>query len=452
MNVRRVSLALVSSVFLAALVANSGSAIASNSPTLSAQAYQALSGGNAAQAITLYTSAIEARDLVPEALANALLNRALAYQQSGQTDAALDDYTAALNLDAMSPELRATALYNRGLAQQKSQRLPLAIEDFTASLLLNPTFAHAFLARANALRESGQYIFALSDYERALKYRHPQPARVYFGEAQTYAALRRPDDQRRMLAAARDADPNFTPADYVMGQAQNSPAKAGAGDNIEVGSISAIGGETTVRKADYPKAIEPPANLVMGTDQPNLGMEVATDTPVFNKAKKLYSDRITTQQEASDVVKTGAPQTMAVADVPAIPQPLTQAASGDAITTSSISKPITPQRPVTVAAASAPAPRPSSSDTLSQSPIAGWVIQVASANSEDAAWASWKSMQKSHAALATQKPVVMKADLGAKGTFYRVRLTGFDNQSAAQSGCAKLKAAGVACYVSKAEG
>jgi tetratricopeptide (TPR) repeat protein len=447
MNVRRVTLAFVSSVFFAALVANPGSALATDSSTLSAQAYQALSGGDAARAVTLYTTAIESRDMQAEVLANALLNRALAYQQTGQTEAAIDDYTAALNLDAMSPELRATALYNRGLAQQTAQHLPLAIEDYTASLLLNPTFPHAFLARANALQQSGQFIFALSDYERALKYRHPQPARVYFGEAQTYAALRRPDDQRRMLQAARDADPSFTPANYAMNTVDANPAANEAVDNIQVGSITAVGGETTVSKASFPKGIEPPANLVAGLDQSNLGLEAATDTPVFKKAKKLYTDRVPQQQNVASATKPAAP-TVAVADVPAIPVAAAEDDTTEPATTASIQKPVL--QPTKVAQA-APVDEPTTDDTAQAAPMTGWAIQVASAATEDAAWASWKIMQKKHQVLADQKPIVVKADLGTKGIFYRVRIAGFDNQSDAQSGCAKFKTGGVSCYITKAE-
>jgi tetratricopeptide (TPR) repeat protein len=451
MNVRRVTLAFVSSVFFAALVANPGSALATDSSTLSAQAYQALSGGDAARAVTLYTSAIESRDMQAEVLANALLNRALAYQQTGQTEAAIDDYTAALNLDAMSPELRATALYNRGLAQQTSQRLPLAIEDYTASLLLNPTFPHAFLARANALRQSGQFIFALSDYERALKYKHPQPARVYFGEAQTYAALRRPDDQRKMLQAARDADPSFTPANYAMNSVDANPPATQAADNIQVGSISAVGGETTVRKASFPKGVEPPANLVAGVDQSNLGLEAATETPVFKKAKKLYTERVPQTQDVASAAKPAAPS-IAVADVPAIPVAATEDDALDPDTTASIQAPVLPPKKIAQAAPVAqPVDDPVADDTAQAAPVSGWAIQVASAASEDAAWASWKIMQKKHQVLAGQKPIVVKADLGTKGIFYRVRIAGFDNQSDAQSGCAKFKTGGVSCYISKAE-
>ena len=80
---------------------------------------------------------------------------------------------------------------------------------------------------------------------------------------------------------------------------------------------------------------------------------------------------------------------------------------------------------------------------------AGWTVQVSSALSEDAAWASWKSMQKGHKVLVGQTAVVVKADLGAKGTFYRVRLGSFADQTAAQSACGKLKGAGISCFVSK---
>ena len=449
MNVRRVSLALVSSVFLAALVANPGSALATESSTISAQAYQALSGGDAARAITLYTSAIEARDMQAESLANALLNRALAYQQVGQSDAAIDDYTAALSLDAMSPELRATALYNRGLAQQKSQNLPLAIEDYTAALLLNPTFSHAFLARANALQLSGQYIFALSDYERALKYKHPQPARVYFGEAQTYAALRRPDDQRKMLEAARDADPSFTPASYAMSTVGTNPPATTAVDNIEVGSISAVGGETTMLKTEFPKAVEPPANLIAGSDQSNLTLASATQAPVAGKSKKLYTDRIA-QQDAVIAANVMAPAAaVALEDVPAIPAAVQETDDGDVTTTASIQTPATPIKKSAKSVPAAATPDASIADATS---VSGWAIQVASATSEDAAWATWKNMQKGHRILADQKPVVVKADLGTKGIFFRVRITGFDNQADAQSGCVKFKTNGVSCYISKAEG
>jgi tetratricopeptide (TPR) repeat protein len=433
MKVRSVTIAFVSSVFIAALVANSGSTLATDSSSnpLAVQAYSALTSGDSARAVSLYSQAIESRSLAPEMLANALLNRALAYQQLTQNGEAIDDYTAALSLDAMSASLRATALYNRGLSQQKLNQLPLAIEDFTSALLLNPEFSHAFLSRANALRDSGQYLFALSDYERAVKYNHPDLARVYFGQSQTFDLLMRPNDARRSLEAALSANPNYAPAQEKLNAMSGSgavpPAVATASnDPIVTGSISAVGGSTLVHKPDLPLGVEPPQNLLAAGDV------VSTDAPVFNKGKKLYTDRLAAYVEAATpgVANAAVPATepekiIAVESVPDIP----------------------PQEKLETAATS-PVATPLA-ESNAAAPITGWAVQVASAGSEETAWATWKNMQKKFKVLADKSPVVVRADLGAKGIFYRVRLAGFDNQDGAKSACSRLKSGGVTCFVSK---
>lgn len=441
MKVRRVVLALVSSVYLVALGANSGSASASSNP-VTAQAYAALTAGDSAKAISLYSFAIESRALEPEMLANALLNRALAYQQTNAHDKAIDDYSAALSLDAMSAELRATALYNRGLSQQKLGQRALAIEDFTSSLLLNPSFPHAFLARANSLRDSGQYLFALSDYERALKFNHPEVARVYFGEAQTYELLKRPTEMKRMLEAARAADPNYGPAQEKLSglvDALPQPTTVAAtadADPILTASISAVGGSTIVHKPDFPKGVEPPDNLVADAAAVEDVTLAQTEKPVFKKVKKLYTDRVPQSSVVANAAPVIAEKVVAVSTVPAIPAMTNNDTGQD---------PASDPMPVAASdAAGAPAVVPA--------PVHGWSVQIASAASEDGAWSTWKNMQKRFKVLGSQTPVVMKADLGTKGIFYRVRLAGFDNQSGAQSACSKLKAAGVTCFVSKAEG
>ena len=82
--------------------------------------------------------------------------------------------------------------------------------------------------------------------------------------------------------------------------------------------------------------------------------------------------------------------------------------------------------------------------------LSGWSVQIASAATENAAWSTWKKMQARHKALASKEPVVVRADLGTRGIFYRVRLVGFESQSDANTECAKLKSKGVKCYISKA--
>jgi tetratricopeptide (TPR) repeat protein len=437
MKVRSVTFAFVSSVFLAALGATSSSVFASSPAvnSLSTQAYSALASGDNDRAVSLYSQAIEARDLAPEMLANALLNRALAYQQQNQQAAAIDDYSAALALDAMSAELRATALYNRGLSQQKLSKANLAIEDFTSALLLNPTFAHAFYGRGNALRDSGQYLFALSDFERALKYNHPDPARVYFAQAQTFELLQRPIDARRALEAALSANPDYALAKEKLAAMDPVTAPAAdvayvAADPILTSSVAPVGGNTLVRKPDLPAGVEPPANL-LASNSTEIGSGNA------QKSVKLYTDRVPQTEAVAEIgsVAKKPDKMIVVASVPQIPAAVKVKAK-----TAKVAEPAADD---IVTAAVDPAP-------AVESPVKGWNVQVASAASEDAAWSTWKKMQKKFNVLGSEKASVVKADLGAKGIFYRVKLTGYSNQSDAAASCSKLKGKGVACFISKA--
>ena len=439
MKVRSVTFAFVSSVFLAALGATSSSTFATSLSInpLATQAYAALAGGDNERAIALYSQAIESRELSPELLANSLLNRALAYQQQNKQTEAIDDYSAALAIDAMSAGLRATALYNRGLSQQKLVLMTLAIEDFTSALMLNPTFSHAFYSRGNALRDSGQLLFALSDFERALKFNHPDPARVYFSQAQTYELLQRPIDARRSLEAALAANPNFVLAKEKLAalDASNPDVAQAAyvdADQILTGSISLTGGNTLVHKPDLPQGVEPPAELLAAAPT-NLGVAK------LEGSKKLYTDRVPQSDEplvaaapAAYVQEAEPEQAIEVASVPEIPA-------------AKAKEPVEVAEPELLETASIdPAP------VAAPEVMSGWNVQVASATSEDGAWSTWKNMQKKYSVLSTLKPQVVKADLGAKGIFYRVKLMGFDKQADAAARCSKLKNAGVACFIAKA--
>jgi tetratricopeptide (TPR) repeat protein len=409
MSPRKVVLASVSSAFLAACVAVSGPAAAAtqNSNTLlAAAAYKSLANGDPATAVESYSTAIESRELEAEVLANALLNRALAYQHLNRHELAVDDYSAAMRIDAMTGKLRAMALYNRGLSFQKLHKPALAMEDFTSALFLDSGFAHAYYSRANLLRQSGQYLFALSDFEKALQFKHPEPARVYYGEALTYDALRRPRNAGDALAKALAANPQFQPAKTRLAGGSAPPKTVPVADHITTASIGGIaGGGVVARKKALPQAAAPAAEL-LGSDGVVL---LASTAP----RKKSITDRVPMEQAAAATVaeETAAPaeKIIAVEPVPDAP-----------------------------AAETAP---PS---------LAGWSVQVASATSEDAAWSTWKKMKARHRLLSGKTPVVVKADLGTKGTYYRVRLTGYDNQGDAKSACSKLKSKGVTCFISKA--
>ncbi len=416
MSVRRVILASVSSAFLAACVAASGPAFATSekpNEIIAEQAYQALAAGDQKTAISAYSQAIESQDLPTEVLANALLNRGLAYQQLADYQEAIDDYTAALQLDAMSAEMRATALYNRGLSQQKLPNLSAAVEDYTSALFLDPTFAHAYYGRGNALRESGQFLFALSDYEKATRYHHPNAAQVYYAEALTYESLKRPNEARKSLERAVAANPKFTQAADKLATLQGSVmAKPSV-----VASVG--GGQLTVHKPDLPKAVEPSAALLNeGESDPIVTAAVSPPEP----ASKKIVDRVPVEEEKIVAVEVVEDDDATAEAVPEAAEPAIAEPAADEV--------------AEVEPASAPA-------------MGGWSVQVASATSEDGAWSTWKKMKAKYRSLADSKPIVVKADLGTKGIFYRVRLAGFEDQNAAKKSCTKLKSSGVSCYVSK---
>jgi tetratricopeptide (TPR) repeat protein len=400
MNVRKAFLASVSTVFLAACVAVSGSSAAATlnaSTQLAAEAYRALSAGNPVDAIVSYTTAIESRELEPEVLANALLNRGLAYQHLNRHEQAVDDYSAAMRIDAMSGKLRAMALYNRGVSYQKLQQTALAMEDFTSALFLDAGFSYAYYSRANILRDSGQYLFALSDYEKAIQTGHPEPARIYYAEALTFDALDRPGNARDALTKAIAANPDYLPARKRLAALDGD-----TDDAMTTSSIASVGRSLFARKQQLPQATAPDAALAS-----------------LRPPKKLYSDRV--PQEA----------------------PAAAAAVEEKI--------VTEEKIVAIE----PVPEETAVESAAVKPVAapqltGWSVQVASATSEDAAWSTWKKMQAKHRALAGKTPIVVRADLGAKGTFYRVRLTGYGKQGDAKSACSALKSKGVNCFISRA--
>lgn len=100
-------------------------------------------------------------------------------------------------------------------------------------------------------------------------------------------------------------------------------------------------------------------------------------------------------------------------------------------------KPVAVPTPVTAAPATPPAPS------------GGGLLQIGSYKSEADANAAWTAYKAKHGALlAGLSSDVKQVDLGAKGTWYRLRIVAGD-KIAALTLCDKLKAEGAACIPSK---
>jgi sporulation related protein len=80
----------------------------------------------------------------------------------------------------------------------------------------------------------------------------------------------------------------------------------------------------------------------------------------------------------------------------------------------------------------------------------GYAVQVTAQRSETEAQTAFKSLQaKFPAQLGNRQPIIHRADLGDKGTYYRALVGPFASSEAAASMCSNLKAAGGSCLVQK---
>jgi SPOR domain len=79
-------------------------------------------------------------------------------------------------------------------------------------------------------------------------------------------------------------------------------------------------------------------------------------------------------------------------------------------------------------------------------PAGGYVLQIGAYKTQADADAAWKVYKAKHAALlSAYSDEVQQADLGEKGTWYRLRISGFADKDMATSLCDRLKADGGAC-------
>jgi cell division protein FtsN len=104
-------------------------------------------------------------------------------------------------------------------------------------------------------------------------------------------------------------------------------------------------------------------------------------------------------------------------------------------------------RPAPVAVAKAPPPAPAAAPA---SASGAYVAQIASFKSQAEADAGWAAFRRSHAAtLGGMSPDIVSVDLGAKGTWFRLRTGSFPDRAAAADFCARLKAEGASCLPAK---
>ncbi|MGB6907437.1 MAG: SPOR domain-containing protein, partial [Methyloceanibacter sp.] len=93
--------------------------------------------------------------------------------------------------------------------------------------------------------------------------------------------------------------------------------------------------------------------------------------------------------------------------------------------------------------AAIPAPEPKAEPAPAPAAPSQYVVQVGSKQNQTDALATFADMQQKYPSLlASYRPMVQKANLGAKGIWYRLRIGPIGDKSAANKLCGQLKSQG----------
>lgn len=134
------------------------------------------------------------------------------------------------------------------------------------------------------------------------------------------------------------------------------------------------------------------------------------------------------------------------------PSPEATEGEGEAAATGPVgdAPPPPPARPERFAALSQPDPAPPAPAPVAPKPAAtpqgDWMVQLAALREEEAARAAWERAKRDAGGLLDGlESTIVRADLGDKGVYYRLRTGDFDSRDAADAFCARLKAKGLGC-------
>ncbi len=97
-----------------------------------------------------------------------------------------------------------------------------------------------------------------------------------------------------------------------------------------------------------------------------------------------------------------------------------------------------------------PTSRPVITPTPPATGASDWIVQVASLRTQAEAENTYAAIRAKHAdVLRSYRSDIARVDLAEKGIYYRARIAGFVSKADADATCARLKAAGQACYVTR---
>jgi len=232
---------------------------------------------------------------------------------------------------------------------------------------------------------------------------------------------------------------------YSGGSTSNNPAISTQPPAPTAPTMTTTTSNPTAAQASPPAAVSSVSTVTPTT----AGMPAAPPGP-----KKIRTVTIHTDPSAAPDGTAGSSVSQAVA------RPGTQSPQGSnaplSIVPSSTESPAVPARPRPATAQPAPLNKPPANETASATPAApvatggGYAVQVSSQRSEEEAQSSFRDLQAKYPdLLGGRTPIIRRADLGAKGIFFRAMVGPFTSADQATELCSNLKAAGGNCLVQK---
>ena len=199
-------------------------------------------------------------------------------------------------------------------------------------------------------------------------------------------------------------------------------------------------GGDTVKTYEQPAPTDEDADVT--TAGPNAGPSEPVAAPTTAPSEPAPAPVTTTQQTVpkpvphpAETLRLMAPPPQETASKPVSEPPALKPAAVKSA----------PQQVATAAPASAPPAEPK--PAVATRSVA---LQIGAYKSEAEASSAWAAYKGKHESLVnTYGPSTVKIDLGAKGTWYRLRMGPFGSRADALVLCEKLKADGGACFLAK---
>jgi hypothetical protein len=192
----------------------------------------------------------------------------------------------------------------------------------------------------------------------------------------------------------------------------------------------------------------PPPVASVSPTGPALTM-AANGTMPNNEPRQIKTLAVRADPAENGGIPTGAAAPAKDPTAPLASAPTALAQGNPSAASSSANAPVTPSAP-----ASDPAPSirlaATNADRTARSAGRDYLVQVSSQKNEADVQASYRALQnKFPAALGSRPPIIKRADLGAKGIYYRTMVGPFGSTEEAARFCGNLKSAGGQCVIQK---